>query len=159
MPVPELVDYIRKALQRQYPAIVIRTALKKSGHADKDISAAFAQLRSERPQQPKILPKATAIASRPTPKTVPPTTLPDFSEFERPAPDEQVLLAQEDVVPSPPEEHLPLPPKISDVQVLSEEERKKRHVHVRHIIAACLFLLALILLMYAALAPLLLRVG
>lgn len=155
MPVQELVDYIRKALQRQYPAIVIRTALKKSGHADKDISAAFAQLRKERPQQPKVRP----IVPRPVPKTVPPKTLPDFSELELPAPEEYMLLSEEGIPPSPPEEHLPLPPKISEVQVLSEDEQQKRRVHVRHIIAACLFLVALILLMYAALAPLLLRVN
>lgn len=116
---PELTAYIRKALDKKYPAIVIRGALKKSGYADGEISAAFAELRKE--AEPPKLPK-----SIPAPPA-------DMPKPERTRSD------------------IPLPPTI--------QAPPKQHSRGRYIIAAALFLLALVLLMFAVFAPLLTNIG
>lgn len=139
MAVPDsILEYVRKALDKKFPAVVIRTALKKAGHDDQTISEAFEQVRKER--------EAAA-----QPKTKEPKPLP---KVPSPKPESQKLFPDEDIPPPPPQhdDWVEIPhPQPDDVQ-------QKRKIHVRHIIVAALFLIAVILLMYATLAPMLLRV-
>ena len=140
----ELLDFVQKGLDKKYPAIVIRTALKKSGYADPVISAAFAQLRQNKPEQPAKMP-----------------SLSKFEDIPRPPPFEPMEVPAEDI-PLPPETpaFLAMQPERSEMkQPASNRIDDPKRTHVRHVVAACLFLIAVILLMYAALAPMLLRVG
>lgn len=139
MAVPELLDYVRQALDRKFPAVVIRSALKKSGYSDKEISEAFTELRKERPVTPK-------------PAKVKPVKL--IQDIPEPRLSETPAM---DFPPLPPQVEISHP-ELAQIDIPAPE-KPKRPMNVRHVIAACLFLIAIILLMYAALAPMLLRVS
>ena len=144
----ELVEYVRNALEKKYPAVVIRSALKKAGHSDATVSSAFAQVKAQREKEmprpapkkmpPKLAPKK--VSPKPTPEAVP--APPQMEEAG-----EELALEDMDIPPEP-EGEPPEPP--------SAQQRK---IHVRHVIVAALFLIAVILMMYAVLAPILLRVS